>query len=176
MNIVGDTRLLNVLFLCTGNSARSIMAEAILQRSGVGKFRAFSAGSDPRGSLHPLALRLLHQYNFQTATLRSKNWKEFAQPDAPQLDFVFTVCDRAAGEVCPVWPGQPMSAHWGVDDPDRPDVSEARQWEGFRRAYWELDNRIKIFCSLPLGKLDRLSLQRRLDEIGQAKVGQSSAA
>ena len=163
-------KVYNVLFLCTGNSARSILAEAILQRWGTGKFRAFSAGSDPNGSLHPLALRLLHQNNFQTAGLRSKNWKEFAQPDAPQLDFVFTVCDRAAGEVCPIWPGQPMTAHWGIDDPDRPDLPEQREWEGFRRAYWELDNRIKIFCSLPLEKLDRLSLQKQLDEIGRPKT------
>lgn len=164
------SKFYNVLFLCTGNSARSIMAEAILQRWGTGKFRAFSAGSDPKGSLHPLALRLLHQNNFQTGGLRSKNWKEFAQPDAPQLDFVFTVCDRAAGEDCPIWPGQPMTAHWGIDDPDRPDLPELREWEGFRRAYWELDNRIKIFCSLPLDKLDRLSLQKQLDEIGRPKT------
>lgn len=169
------SKVYNVLFLCTGNSARSIMAEALLQRWGVGKFRSFSAGSHPRGQVHPLALKMLKQNNFQVEHFRSKNWDEFAQPDAPPLDFVFTVCDRAAGEVCPVWPGQPMTAHWGVDDPDRPDLPEDRRWEGFRRAYWELDNRIKIFCSLPLDKLDRLSLQKRLDEIGRTGPDSSAA-
>jgi arsenate reductase len=169
-------RFKNVLFLCTGNSARSIMAEALLQRWGIGKFRGFSAGSHPKGRVHPLALRLLQLNNFRVDSFRSKSWEEFSQPDAPQLDFVFTVCDRAAGEVCPVWPGQPMTAHWGIDDPDQPDLPEQRQWEAFRRAYWELDNRIKIFCSLPLDKLDRLSLQRKLDEIGRLHARSDTAA
>jgi arsenate reductase len=173
---LSDARLFNVLFLCTGNSARSIMAEALLQRWGHGKFRAFSAGSHPRGYVHPLAVRLLKQYNFQSDTFRSKSWDEFAQPDAPQMDFVFTVCDRAAGEVCPVWPGQPMTAHWGIDDPDRPGEPPDRQWEGFRRAFQELDSRIKIFCSLPFEKLDRLSLQKRLDDIGRLRPDPASAA
>ncbi len=172
---MATSRKFNVLFLCTGNSARSIMAEALLQRWGVGKFRAFSAGSHPKGSVHPLALRLLEQYNHAVDGLRSKSWEEFALPDAPQLDFVFTVCDRAAGEACPVWPGQPMTAHWGIDDPDRPGQSPERQWEGFRRAYQALDSRIKIFCSLPIEKLDRLSLQRQLDDIGR-KGSDASAA
>jgi arsenate reductase len=160
-------RVFNVLFLCTGNSARSIMAEALLQRWGVGRFHAYSAGSHPKGRVHPLALEILRQNRFPVDTFRSKSWNEFARPGAPPLDFVFTVCDRAAGEACPVWPGQPMTAHWGVDDPDRDDLGDDRLHDAFRRAWRELDNRIKIFCSLPLEKLDRLSLQRRLDEIGR---------
>lgn len=120
-------KVYNVLFLCTGNSARSIMAEALLQRWGMGKFRGFSAGSQPKGKVHPMTLQLLQQYNFRTEGCRSKSWEEFSQPDAPQMGIVFTVCDRAAGEVCPVWPGQPMTAHWGIDDPDRPDESPERR-------------------------------------------------
>lgn len=169
------SKVYNVLFLCTGNSARSILAEALLQRWGAGKFHSYSAGSHPRGQVHPMALQLLQQNKFPVEQFRSKNWDEFARPDAPPLDFVFTVCDRAAGEVCPVWPGQPMTAHWGVDDPDRPDLPEDRRWEGFRRAFRELDNRIKIFCSLPLDKLDRLTLQKHLDDIGRTRPGSSAA-
>ena len=159
---------LNVLFLCTGNSARSIMAEALLQRWGVGKFQSYSAGSFPKGRVHPLALEILKKNSFNTANFRSKSWDEFSGDAAPQMDFVITVCDRAANEVCPLWPGQPLRAHWGIADPDRPDLDEEEQRKGFQRAYWELDHRIKIFTSLPMDKLDRLSLQRRLDEIGKS--------
>lgn len=157
---------LNVLFLCTGNSARSIMAEALLQRWGLGRFEAYSAGSMPKGRVHPLALEILQSNNFITESFRSKSWNEFAEKDAPKMDFVFTVCDNAAHEVCPVWPGQPMSAHWGIEDPDQPKLSEDEQRRLFLKAYLELDYRIKIFTSLPLEKLDNLSLQKRLDEIG----------
>jgi arsenate reductase len=158
----------NVLFLCTGNSARSIMAEAILQRFGGGKFQAFSAGSHPKGEVHPQALHLLQRFNYKTDGFRSKNWEEFAQAGAPPLDFVFTVCDNAAGEVCPVWPGQPMSAHWGVPDPAGAKGSEAEIAAAFADAYGRLQNRITIFVSLPFEGLDRLSLQKRLDAIGAA--------
>jgi protein-tyrosine-phosphatase len=163
------TKPYNVLFLCTGNSARSIMAEVILRRWGGGRFNAFSAGSHPRGAIHPMTLQTLRRLHFSTEGLHSKNWSEFGQPGAPALDFVFTVCDRAAGEVCPVWPGQPMTAHWGVDDPAAVEGPEDKQRDAFRRAYLALDNRIKIFTSLPLGKLDHLSLQKRLDQIGMTR-------
>jgi protein-tyrosine-phosphatase len=163
------TKPFNVLFLCTGNSARSIMAEVILRRWGRDRFNAFSAGSHPHGTIHPMTIETLKRLHYSTEGLRSKNWSEFAQSDAPALDFVFTVCDRAAGEVCPVWPGQPMTAHWGVDDPAAAEVPEDKQREAFRRAYLELDSRIKIFTSLPLAKLDRLSLQKRLDQIGRTQ-------
>lgn len=157
---------LNVLFLCTGNSARSIMAEALLQRRGLGKFNSYSAGSMPRGQVNPLAIELLKNNNFKTDSFRSKSWDEFAKDDAPKLDFVFTVCDRAANEVCPVWPGQPISAHWGIEDPDQPELNIDKQRKLFQKAFWELDHRLKIFTSLPLDKLDKLSLQKKLDEIG----------
>lgn len=157
----------NVLFLCTGNSARSIMAECALNLQGKGRFRAFSAGSHPKGEVHPMALRLLEQLGHDTSGLRSKSWDEFAVPGAPPLHFVFTVCDNAAGEVCPVWPGQPMTAHWGVEDPAAFAGSEAQTLAFFRRIYSYLDNRVKIFTALPVATLDRLSLQRRLDEIGR---------
>jgi arsenate reductase len=160
--------IFNVLFLCTGNSARSIMAEALLQRWGLGKFRSYSAGSMPKGRVHPLALEILKKNHFNTDGFRSKSWEEFSEPDAPPLDFVFTVCDRAANEVCPVWPGQPMTAHWGIADPDRPDLSESEQRKLFQKACYELDHRIKIFTSLPLDKLDRVALQKRLSEIGKS--------
>jgi arsenate reductase len=160
----------NVLFLCTGNSARSIMAEALLQRWGMGRFQGFSAGSHPKGCVHPFALRVLRMNNFMTDDFRSKSWDEFARPGAPSLDFVFTVCDQAAQEACPVWPGQPMTAHWGIQNPDRSDLPEQEQWELFRRAYWELDNRIKIFCSLPIDKLDAIALQKQLDAIGRVQL------
>ncbi len=162
-----DQRLLNVLFLCTGNSARSILAECIMQREGMGKFNAYSAGSQPKGEVHPIALDVLQQSNFKTDELRSKSWEEFSGPDAPELDFVFTVCDNAANEVCPVWPGQPMSAHWGLPDPAAVEGTEAEQFAAFWDAYRMLPNRISIFCNLPLDSLDKLSLQKQLDEIGQ---------
>jgi protein-tyrosine-phosphatase len=157
----------NVLFLCTGNSARSVMAECILNRWGHGRFRAYSAGSQPKGRVHPMTLRLLRDYNYRTDSLRSKSWDEFAKPEAPPLDFVFTVCDSAAEEVCPVWPGQPMTAHWGVEDPAAFVGPEDKTIAFFKRVYSYLDNRIKIFVSLPIGSLDRLSLQRRLEAIGR---------
>jgi arsenate reductase len=157
----------NVLFLCTGNSARSIMAESILNREGRGKFHAFSAGSHPKGQVHPYALDLLRKLNFDVSGFRSKSWSEFAQPDAPKLDFVFTVCDDAARETCPVWPGQPMTAHWGVPDPAAATGKEAEIRLAFADAFRMLNNRISIFVSLPLRAIDRLSLQKRLDAIGK---------
>jgi arsenate reductase len=156
-----------VLFLCTGNSARSILAESALHRWGRGRFEAFSAGSHPTGEVHPMTLQLLRQFNYQTDGLRSKSWDEFAGPDAPPLHFVFTVCDQAAGEVCPVWPGQPMTAHWGVQDPAAFVGPDDKKYRMFRDIYFQLERRIQIFISLPLASLDRLSLQRRLDEIGE---------
>ena len=158
----------NVLFLCTGNSARSIMAEAILGREGRGKFRAFSAGSHPKGSVHPYALDLLRKLSFDVSGFRSKSWSEFARPEAPNLDFVFTVCDDAAKEVCPVWPGQPMSAHWGVPDPAKATGNEAERRLAFADAYRMMNNRIGIFTSLPIASLDRPSLQRKLTDIGKS--------
>ena len=157
-------RPFNVLFLCTGNSARSILAEQLINYWGRDKFRGFSAGSHPKGQVHPIALELLKQMKLPTQGLRSKNWDEFAAAGAPPLDFVFTVCDNAAGEVCPVWPGQPMSAHWGVED-----GSDTDKWLAFRRAFKELESRIKIFTSLPIRSLDRIKLQERLDAIGASR-------
>jgi len=162
-------KVFNVLFICTGNSARSILAEAILNREGRGKFRAFSAGSHPKGEVHPYALDLLRRTNHPTAEMRSKSWDEFAAPGAPKLDFAFTVCDNAAGEVCPVWPGQPMTAHWGLPDPAAVEGSEAEKRAAFADTYRMLNNRISVFVNLPLGSLDKLSLQKRLDEIGRAR-------
>jgi arsenate reductase len=159
----------NVLFLCTGNSARSVMAEVILNRAGQGRFRAFSAGSHPKGQIHPYTLDLLRKLHYDVSGLRSKSWLEFAQPDAPKLDFVFTVCDDAAGETCPVWPGQPMTAHWGVPDPAAATGTEAEIRYAFADTLRMLTNRINIFISLPLAKIDRLSLQKRLDAIGKSK-------
>jgi arsenate reductase len=156
----------NVLFLCTGNSARSIMAEAILNREGRGDFHAFSAGSHPKGRVHPYTLDLLRKRNFDVNGFRSKSWSEFAQPDAPKLDFVFTVCDDAARETCPVWPGQPMTAHWGVPDPAAATGKEAEIRVAFADTFRMLNNRISIFVSLPLRSIDRLTLQKRLDAIG----------
>lgn len=156
----------NVLFLCTGNSARSILAESILNQAGHGRFRAFSAGSHPKGDVHPHALALLRKMNHPTAGLRSKSWDEFAAPDAPRIDFVFTVCDNAANEVCPIWPGHPMTAHWGLPDPAAVEGSEAEQYLAFADTYRMLSNRIAVFTSLPLQAIDRLSLQARLDAIG----------
>jgi protein-tyrosine-phosphatase len=158
----------NVLFLCTGNSARSIMAEAVLNRDGRGHFRAFSAGSQPKGQVHPYAIDLLRKLNYDVAGLRSKSWTEFAAPGAPKLDFVFTVCDNAAAEAWPVWPGQPMTAHWGVPDPAAATGNEAEVRLAFADALRMLTNRINIFVSLPMRSLDRLTLQKRLDSIGKS--------
>jgi arsenate reductase (thioredoxin) len=157
----------NVLFLCTGNSARSILAEAIMNRVGKGAFRAYSAGSQPKGKVHPHSLDLLRRLGFDVSALRSKSWAEFSGPDAPKLDFVFTVCDSAAAESCPVWPGQPMTAHWGIPDPAAATGSEAEIRLAFADAYRMLNARISAFVSLPLRALDQLSLQKRLEEIGK---------
>ena len=157
----------NVLFLCTGNSARSIIAEAILNREGRGRFCAFSAGSHPKGAVNPHTVRLLQRLNHDTSALRSKSWEEFAQPGAPALDFVFTVCDNAAGETCPIWPGQPMTAHWGVPDPADATGTPAEVALAFKDAYRMLHQRIAVFTALPMRSLDRLSLQARLKEIGR---------
>jgi arsenate reductase len=157
----------NVLFLCTGNSARSILAEAILNRVGQGRFKAFSAGSQPKGEVHPYALQLLKSLNHDTSFARSKSWEEFAVPGAPEMNFVFTVCDNAANEACPVWPGQPMTAHWGVPDPAAAQGTEAEKHLAFADTYRMLNNRISIFTSLPMNTIDKLALQKRLDEIGR---------
>jgi arsenate reductase len=156
----------NVLFLCTGNSARSILAEAILNRIGGETFRAYSAGSDPKGKVNPYALALLERLDYPTAGLRSKSWSEFSQPDAPRLDFIFTVCDNAANEVCPVWPGQPMTAHWGIPDPAAVSGEEKKIVAAFRDAYLSMQRRIELFAGLPIKSLDRMSLKRKLDDIG----------
>ena len=160
----------NVLFLCTHNSARSVIAECVMNRLGGGKFKAYSAGSQPSGKVHPHALELLKRLNYDTAGLRSKSWEEFARPSAPQLNFVFTVCDDAANEVCPVWPGQPVSAHWGLPDPSRVEGTEAERAFAFADTHRMLYQRIGIFTNLPLKSLDKLSLQKRLDDIGRAKL------
>jgi len=167
-------RPFNVLFLCTANSARSIIAEAILNKIGKGKFRAFSAGSHPRGQINPHALQLLQTLGYEISSFRSKSWSEFADPGAPLLDFVFTVCDNAAGEVCPVWPGQPMTAHWGVPDPALATGSSAEIALAFKDAYRMLNQRIGVFAALPLRSLDRLSLQKKLREIGQMEGATAS--
>jgi protein-tyrosine-phosphatase len=159
-----------ILFLCTHNSARSILAECVMNRVGSGKVKAYSAGSHPSGKVHPYALDLARKLNYDTSKLRSKSWEEFAQPGAPALDFVFTVCDDAANETCPVWPGQPMSAHWGLADPSRVEGSEAERRLAFADTHRMLYQRCSIFVSLPIAALDRLSLQRRLDEIGRTKA------
>lgn len=162
------TASLNVLFLCTGNSARSILAEALLASHGKNRFRAFSAGSHPTGTVHPLALDILSKNRLATEGLRSKSWEEFASPGAPPLDFVFTVCDNAAGEVCPVWPGQPITAHWGVEDPAAVEGDESVRRRAFLNAYTVLRTRIQLFVNLPLTSLDRLALAQRLRDIGRA--------
>jgi protein-tyrosine-phosphatase len=162
-------RPFNVLFLCTGNSARSIIAEAILNREGRGRFRAFSAGSQPKGAPHPYTLDLLRKLNFDVSGFRSKSWLAFSGPDAVPLDFVFTVCDNAAGEACPFWPGQPMSAHWGVPDPAAAQGNEAEVRLAFADTFRMLSNRIGIFVSLPLSALDKLTLRAQLDNIGKPK-------
>ena len=160
-------RPFNVLFLCTGNSARSVMAEAILNKIGAGQFRAYSAGSQPKGRVHPETIQLLHALGYETSGFRSKSWKEFSKPGAPALDFVFTVCDNAAGETCPVWPGQPMTAHWGVPDPAEATGSAAEIALAFKDAYRMLSQRIGVFAALPIRNLDQLSLQNKLREIGR---------
>jgi arsenate reductase len=162
-------QVFNVLFLCTGNSARSIMAEAAMNRMGAGQFRAFSAGSQPKGQVHPHTLDLLRNLNYSVDGLRSKSWLEFAKPDAPKLDFVFTVCDSAAAEACPVWPGQPMTAHWGVPDPAAATGNESEVRLAFAGAFRMLANRISIFISLPIRSLDTLSLQKQIEAIGRSK-------
>jgi arsenate reductase (thioredoxin) len=178
MNMRKDARSepYNVLFLCTGNSARSIMAEVILNRAGQGNFRAFSAGSHPKGHVHPYALDLLRKLHYDVTRLRSKSWKEFSRPDAPKLDFVFTVCDNAAKEACPLWPGQPMTAHWGVPDPVEATGTEAEVRFAFADTLRMLTNRINIFVSLPLHSLDQLALQRQIDAIGKTKDAGSDPA
>ena len=168
-------QLLNVLFLCTGNSARSIIAEAIMNREGRGRFLAFSAGSHPKGEVNPNTVRLLQGLNYKTDGFRPKSWDEFEGPDAPKLDFVFTVCDDAAAEVCPIWPGQPMTAHWGMPDPAAATGSPAEIAVAFADTYHMLNNRISLFMNLPMASLDRLSLQRRLDEIGQRREAAQKA-
>lgn len=162
-----DAKQLNVLFLCTGNSARSIFAEAIMNKLGGGKFRAFSAGSHPRGDVHPTAIDCLEKARFDTAGLRSKSWDEFAAPNAPHMHFVITVCDQAAGEMCPMWPGQPMTAHWGFEDPVAVEGSEEVKLKAFQKAMYQISNRISIFLSLPMEKLDRLALQEKVRDIGK---------
>ena len=159
--------IFNVLFMCTGNSARSIIAEAILNRVGAGRFKAFSAGSHPKGEIHPYALQLLKSLNHDMSSARSKDWNDFAASGAPKLDFAFTLCDDAANEACPVWPGQPMTAHWGLPDPAAVEGTDAEKHLAFADTYRMLNNRISIFISLPMNSLDKLALQKRLDEIGR---------
>lgn len=161
-------RAYNVLFLCTGNSARSILAEVLLDHWGKGRFRGYSAGSFPKGAVHPMGLDLLRALDLPITGLRSKSWDEFAAPSAPHMDFIFTVCDQAAGETCPVWPGKPVTAHWGLPDPAAVTGSESEQRQAFRDALRVLENRIKLFTSLPVDALDRLALKNRLAEIGRA--------
>jgi arsenate reductase len=164
-----SARVYNVLFLCTGNSARSILAESLVNHWGRGKFRGFSAGSHPKGQVHPIALDLLHHMKLPTDGLRSKSWDELATPGAPKLDFVFTVCDDAAGEVCPSWAGQPVTAHWGIADPAAVEGSDTVKWLAFRKAFSELESRIKIFTSLPLESIDRITLREHLNAVGKSR-------
>ena len=163
-------RIYNVLFLCSGNSARSIFAEALLNQLGAGRFRAFSAGSQPADEVHPLTIEVLQRLGFDTAFARSKHWDEFAEAGAPELDFVFTVCDKAAGEVCPVWPGQPLTAHWGFADPVKVEGDEQRRLHAFGQVQHQIANRLRLFLSLPLAKLDRLAIKQEIDRIGQTPV------
>ena len=167
-------RPLNVLFLCTHNSARSIIAECVMNRLGQGRFRGYSAGSLPSGKVHPFALDLLNKLNYDTSKLRSKSWEEFAAPDAPEFDFVFTVCDNAANEVCPVWPGQPINAHWGLPDPSTVEGNDSERHYAFADTHRMLYQRIGIFVALPFASLDRLSLKRQLQEIGDGKIAAES--
>lgn len=165
-------RVYNVLFLCTGNSARSILAEALIEHWGRGRFKGYSAGSYPKGAVHPLTLDLLDRLRLPTAGLRSKSWDEFARPDAPVMDFVLTVCDQAAGEICPVWPGQPITAHWGIPDPAAVEGTGEQCRRAFRDAAQRLEARIKLFAALSIDKLDRLALKRHVDEIGRSEAEQ----
>lgn len=162
------SQIYNVLVLCTGNSARSILCEALINHHGKGRFRAFSAGSFPTGKVNPYALRLLNEMDIAVDNPRSKSWDEFAQPDAPHLDFVITVCDNAAGEVCPIWPGHPVTAHWGVPDPAHVEGDDAAKMHAFREAYMTLDHRVRLFMSLPIAKLEHLQLKQQMNEIGKA--------
>lgn len=157
----------NVLFLCTGNTARSVLAEGILRKDGAGRFNAYSAGSQPKGVINPFAIRTLAAFSYPTDGYRSKSWDEFASAGAPKMDFIFTVCDNAAGEVCPIWPGQPMSAHWGVEDPAAVEGSDMEKEAAFATAFRHLKNRITAFASLPMASLDRMTLSRKLDDIGR---------
>lgn len=167
-------RVYNVLFLCTGNSARSILAESLVNHWGRGKFRGFSAGSHPKGQVHPIALDLLRHMKLPTEGLRSKSWDEFALPGAPVLDFVFTVCDNAAGEACPYWPGRPVTAHWGIEDPAAVAGSATAIWLAFRKAFSELENRIKVLTSLPLESMERIELKTRLEALGRSRSDDST--
>ena len=161
------SQMFNVLFLCTGNSARSILAESAMNKLGAGRFRAYSAGSEPKGAVHPMALELLGSLGFPTEGLRSKSWDEFAQPGAPEFDFIFTVCDNAAGETCPVWLGHPITAHWGIDDPAAVEGTDEEKRRAFFEAFVALRRRIELFASLPIKSLDRMALQERVREIGK---------
>ena len=173
MTRLDTSKICYVLFLCTGNSARSIIAEASMNRLGVGKFRAYSAGSMPKGEVNPLAITTLANFDYPTEGLRSKAWDEFAGPDAPVMDFVFTVCDQAAGESCPVWPGQPMTAHWGIEDPAAVEGPEIARQTAFVTAFRYLRNRIAVFAALPVSSLDKSTLRARLVEIGQSEGASS---
>jgi len=165
------SRIYNVLFLCTGNSARSIMGEVLINHWGKGRFRGYSAGSQPKGDVHPLTLQLLNSLKLPVEGLRSKSWEEFAKPGAPKMDFVFTVCDQAAAETCPIWPGQPMTAHWGIPDPAAALGSDVEKLNAFRDAYMRLDTRIKLFVALPMDKLQGMALKRAVDKIGRLGPG-----
>jgi protein-tyrosine-phosphatase len=167
---MADERVYNVLFLCTGNSARSILAEVLIEHWAKGRFNGYSAGSFPKGAVHPLALEELERHHLPTSGLRSKSWNEFTRPGAPVMDFVFTVCDQAASKACPVWPGNPVTAHWGVPDPAAIEGTEAERRRAFRDAYLMLENRIKIFVALPFDKLDRLAIKPQVDEIGRLRA------
>ena len=167
MTDTSSGHVFNVLFLCTGNSARSILAESILAKDGAGRVRAFSAGSTPKGEVNPLALKTLAAYGYPTEGMRSKSWLDFAEPKAPVMDFVFTVCDNAAGEACPIWPGQPMTAHWGIEDPAAVEGTDIQKEAAFNAAFRYLKNRISVFTALPLARLDRLALGTKLREIGR---------
>jgi arsenate reductase len=164
-----DDRIYNVLFLCTGNSARSIMAEALLNHLGRGRFKAYSAGSHPGGQVNPFAIEQIKRAGLSIEGLRSKSWNDFSTPDAPQLDFAFTVCDNAAGEVCPVWPGQPMTAHWGIEDPAAVEGSDEHMRQAFSTAFAQLNRRISIFLNLPFSKIDAMTLKKELDTIGHLR-------
>ncbi|CAG2146078.1 arsenate reductase ArsC [Ralstonia mannitolilytica] len=164
-----DKKIYNVLFICTGNSARSIMAEVIMNHLGRERFKAYSAGSHPRGEVHPMTLEVLSDQGYDLGGLRSKSWSEFAEPDAPQMDFIITVCDQAAGEACPAWPGQPITAHWGFADPTKVEGDREKQLKAFSNAQFQIANRIRLFMSLPIEKIDRMSLQTKLRELGQQR-------